>query len=222
MKIINLTRLHPYIRYNNISFIIKFNNINEIWLFNCHQGCQHTFINKRIKINQISKIIISDLNSNNICGLLGLLSSLSLIQRNKSLHIYCPSGLDKYIKLGKKYSQTNFHYNLYLHILRTGLIINSNSCQIYSFINKSKFEFIITNKEQKGRFKLNKAKNFNLMIGPLYGKLKKGSKFLLPDGYILDGNYFTSVNNKGMRTSCLSNKYNKRHSIETSNRSQII
>ena len=60
------------------------------------------------------------------------------------------------------------------------------------------------------------------MIGPLYGKLKKGSKFLLPDGYILDGNYFTSINNKGIRTSCLSNKYNKRHSIEISNRSQII
>ncbi|CCP38056.1 conserved hypothetical plastid protein (plastid) [Chondrus crispus] len=214
MQIINLNRLHPHTRHNKSSFVFDFKYINEIWIFNCHQGCQHTLAHEKIKMNQISKIIITDLNNENISGLLGLLSSLSLIRRNKALHIYCPKNLKKYLELGKKYSQTNFHYSLYLHILKTGLTINSQTYQVYTLINQSKFEFIVISKEKYGKFKLDEAKNFNLVEGPLYGKLKKGFKFLLPDGYILDGNYFTSNNYQGIKVSCFSTKYNKRDSIE--------
>nr|QOS04500.1 hypothetical protein [Sarcopeltis skottsbergii] len=214
MQIINLTRLHPYKRHTKSSFVFNFKSINEIWIFNCHQGCQHMLAIKKIKINQISRIIITDLNNETISGLLGLLSSMSLIQRNKALHIYCPEDLEKYLALGKKYSQTHFHYNLYLHIVKTGLIINSYTYQVYTFINQSEFEFIVISQEKHGKFQLDQAKKFNLIAGPLYGKLKQGSKFLLPDGYILDGNYFTKTNCKGIKMSCFLNKYNKRNSIE--------
>lgn len=224
MKIINLTckYTNTYKIYTKTSFAFQFRYFKEIWIFNCNQGCQHKLASKHIRISQISRIIITELHTENISGLLGLLSSLSLIQRKKVLHIYSPKGLEKYLKLGKKYSQTNFHYNIYLHILKTGLIINSYTYQVYTFASNSKYEFHITNKEKYGKFKLYKAKNFSLIIGPLYGKLKKGSKFLLPDGYILDGNSFTGNNNSGMKISCILNKYHRRNSIEISTKSKVL
>lgn len=224
MKIINLTCVHPNTSkmYAKTSFAFNFKYFKEIWIFNCHQGCQHTLASKYIRINQISRIIITELHTENISGLLGLLSSLSLIQRKKALHIYSPKGLEKYLELGKKYSQTNFHYNLYFHILKTGLIINSYAYKLYTFANNYKYEFHIITKEKYGKFKLYKAKNFNLIIGPLYGKLKKGSKFLLPDGYILDGNSFTDNNNSGMKVSFILNKYHRRNSVEISTKSKVL
>ena len=87
MKIINLTRREPSTINYSTCFALNLQNSKEIWLFNCNQGCQHQLQKSKIKINHISKIIITSLNIENISGLLGLLSSLSLINRNKKLNI---------------------------------------------------------------------------------------------------------------------------------------
>lgn len=222
MEIIHLNHELSYTLKQDICFALNLKYLKEIWIFNCIQGCQHQFGNKQIKINLISKIIITDLYINNISGLLGLLSSLSLINRKKALHIYSYKGINKYLKLGIKYSQTNFRYNLYFHILKTGLIINHHFYQVYAFTNKLKFEFLIISKEKFGKFKLNKAQYFNIIEGPLYGKLKKRDSLILPDGVILNGQYFTEKNKSGSKMLNINNKYHQRNSFEMSKKCHII
>lgn len=222
MQIINLTKLQPSIITYNTSFLLHLNQLREIWLFNCSQGCQHYFGQKKIKINQISKIVITSLSIDNISGLLGLLSSLSLIDRKKALHIYSPKGLDKYIELGKKYSQTNFRYNLYLHTLVTGLIINHRLYQVYALNDTISFNFFIISQEKFGKFQCFKAQQFNLAEGPLYGKLKQGSDLLLPDGFIMHTENFTYPNNSGKQVSFIHNRYNRRNSVEISQQSVLF
>nr|YP_010902991.1 ribonuclease Z [Hypnea pseudomusciformis]WCH55045.1 ribonuclease Z [Hypnea pseudomusciformis]WCH55444.1 ribonuclease Z [Hypnea pseudomusciformis]WCH56638.1 ribonuclease Z [Hypnea pseudomusciformis] len=177
---------------------------------------------KKLKINQISNIIITEKNIDNISGLLGLLSSLSLINRKKKLNIYVSKGIEKYIILGKKYAKTNFRYCIYLHILKTGLIIKNQEYQIYTFNNQFIFEFLLTAKNKYGQFKLNKAQKFQFPVGPIYGKLKNGYSFLLPDGIIIEGYKFTNFHNSGVKNSILINKYHTRNSIEMSYKSKII
>nr|YP_009773970.1 conserved hypothetical plastid protein [Caulacanthus okamurae]QIZ74587.1 conserved hypothetical plastid protein [Caulacanthus okamurae] len=222
MEIINLTRLHPSISYLKTSLILNFKDLKEIWLFNCCQGCQQMMEKKTIKMSQISKIIITELNIENISGLLGLLSSLSLINRKKVLNIYGIKGLEKYLDFGKKYSQTKFRYNLYFHIFRTGFIAKNKNCYMYSVLNNIRFEFLLFSKEQYGKFYLNYAKKFNLVKGPLYGKLKKGYRLLLPDGFILDGNEFTDKNKTGYKKSLIICRYCARNSTEISKESDIL
>nr|YP_010904185.1 ribonuclease Z [Catenella fusiformis]WCH57436.1 ribonuclease Z [Catenella fusiformis] len=222
MEIINLTRRHPSIMQVKTSFIISFPYLKEIWLFNCCQGCQHIIEKQYIKISQISKIIITEVNIENISGLLGLLSSLSLINRKKTLNIYSVKGIEQYLKFGKKYSQTNFRYNLYCHILKTGIIIKNENYQVYSFLNSSKFEFLLISRKLSGKFKLNQAQNFNLVMGPLYGKLKDGYIFLLPDGLIIEGQKFTDNSQSGLKVSLIINRYNQRNSLEISYRSKVL
>nr|AOM64595.1 hypothetical protein Riqu_116 [Riquetophycus sp.] len=222
MQIVNLNGIQPSIVDYNTSFVFKLHHLREIWLFNCIQGCQHELAQKKIKISQISKVIITKLNIENISGLLGLLSSMSLINRNKRLHIYSPRGLQQYIKLCKRYSQTNFKYNLYFHTLKTGLVINHDLYNVYAFTSSIQFDFLIISQEKFGKFKPLKAERFNLVTGPLYGKLKKGNDLLLPDGFIINNDKFTYFNNQGKKVSFIYNKYNQRNTVEIIKQSQVL
>nr|QCI05155.1 ribonuclease Z [Centroceras clavulatum] len=204
------------------SFILKLNQFKEIWLFNAYDGCQQFILQHDIKINQINKIIITDLKIDTIAGLLGIFSSLNLSNRNKPLHIYGPSGLAEYIDLGKKYSHTNFCYNIYMHVLTTGLIIDHSHYKIYVMIRSSFYELSILSHEKFGKFELNKATNFYLISGPLYGKLKQNFSFILPDGSIINGNDFTNSNYIGLKKNLFINKYHIRQSVESSKNSNKV
>nr|YP_010619589.1 Ribonuclease Z [Tayloriella tenebrosa]WAX03602.1 Ribonuclease Z [Tayloriella tenebrosa] len=210
------------LKSTNISFLIKLPAIKDIWVFSCIEGSQSNFLNQSFKINNISKIIIPNLHISNVSGLLGLLSTLNLTGRTKSLHIYSPIDLKYYLDLGKKYSKTNFSYTLYIHVLKTGLIVNQYGCRIYALDCHSRYEFFIIQSEQYGTFQLDKAKNNYLLPGPLYGKLKKGLSFLFPDGFILNGSNFTSCNALGSQISCLFSFFYYRQVFESIDDTRVI
>nr|YP_010851542.1 Ribonuclease Z [Echinothamnion hystrix]WGH14554.1 Ribonuclease Z [Echinothamnion hystrix] len=210
--------------YNNtnISFLIKLPAIKDTWLFNCIEGSQFNFLNQGFKINNVSKIIVPNLHVSSISGLLGLLSTLNLIGRTKSLHIYAPTELKYYLDLGKKYSKTNFSYILYIHILKTGLIINQDGCRIYALNFHNCYQFFIIQSQRYGTFYLDKARSNYLLPGPLYGKLKKGFSFLFPDGFILNGSHFTSSNILGYQISCLLSSFYTRKDFESMYNARLI
>nr|YP_010618814.1 Ribonuclease Z [Deltalsia parasitica]WAX02827.1 Ribonuclease Z [Deltalsia parasitica] len=210
------------LKSTNISFLIKLSAIKDIWVFSCIEGSQSNFLNQRFKINNVSKIIIPNLHISNISGLLGLLSTLNLTGRTKSLHIYAPVDLKYYLDLGKKYSKTNFSYMLYIHVLKTGLIINQYGCRIYALNYHSNYEFFIIQSEKYGTFYLDKARNNYLLPGPLYGKLKKGFSFLFPDGFILSGSNFTARNALGSQILCVCSSFYSRRVIESMNKTRVI
>ena len=216
MEFVSLNNRFNFLGNSKASFIIKLTHCKDIWLFNCFDGCQHSIVKQGIKINQISKIIITELHIDIISGLLGLLSSLNLSNRNKPLHIYAPKGLSQYIDLGKKYCHTNFCYIIYIHILKGGLIIDHLNYRIYTMLKYHYFEFIIIAHEKYGKFSLNKANDFHVIIGPLYGQLKQGLSFILPDGFVLNGYDFTEVNDIGVKVGVIMSLYHVRPSIEHS------
>lgn len=222
MECINLNNSVNVIHNISMSFILKLTYLQEIWLFNTFDGCQHIILQQGIKINQISKIIIIDLNIDKIAGLLGILSSLSLINRSKPLHIYGPVGLIEYLDLSKKYSHTNFCYSIYLHILIPGLIVDHFNYQVYIMMKYNSFDLLVYGRSQPGKFNIVKAKKFNILSGPLYGKLKQNLYFLLPDGFILDGSNFINDNHIGAKYNIFKNIYHTRQFFENTIKSNIL
>nr|YP_009511168.1 ribonuclease Z [Gracilariopsis longissima]AXI97045.1 ribonuclease Z [Gracilariopsis longissima]UAD88961.1 ribonuclease Z [Gracilariopsis longissima] len=207
MNIIHLNSNDLLVKNTNICFYWQLKHLKKIWLFNCFEGCQHYLAKKHIKISQVSIIIITEMNIYNVSGLPGLLSSLSLTNKQDALHIYGPDNLAKYVELTKKYSQTHFRYNLYFHKLKTGCIIQNNKYQIYCFKKMFQFEFIINIGEKNGKFKLDKAQKLKIKIGPLYGQLKRGSNFILPDGTLINSKNLRTTNYSGNQISFLLRNY---------------
>jgi ribonuclease Z len=211
---------------NTISFLIKCTQKDIVWLFNCPEGCQHNLIQKKIKLQQINNIVITHLEIKNTAGIIGLLSSLSLNTRIKTLNIYAPAGLIKYLQLLKKYSQTAFKYNLKIHIIQYGFLRISSFCSIYIYPsnnNIKQLECILIEKEKTGRFKPLKAHLYKIHIGPLYGKLKAKYRLVGADGIVIKGEYFTYPYHLGIKIIYLTQKHGYRPSVEyTWTKSNII
>lgn len=210
------------LKHHDKSLIIQSPVFNKILLFNCCENCQYLIVNNKYKINSISNIILTNMHVKNLSGLLGLLSSLNLIGRIKSLHIYGPKDLIYYLELNKKYSHTNFSYMIYIHILVSGLVINDSNYKIYSLNNDNQYHFLLIEKEKMGTFLAGKALYHGLLPNSLYGKLKKGLIFMLPDGYLLRGNSFTFFSSLSFEIAFVLDRYYRRNNVELCAKSETI
>nr|QCI08847.1 ribonuclease Z [Wrangelia sp.] len=192
---------------NQICFMLNLSCSKQVVLFSCYEGLQSYTLGHHIKMNHLKIIIIPDLNIYNLSGLLGILSSLSLMGRTQPLHLYGPRGLDVYLDFQKKYSHTNFKYVVYIHILYSGLIINHPKYRIYFVNEHSERYFIILTKQLSGTFIIQKAQNNHLFPSPLFSILKQGISLVLPDGLLLNGSQFVSAKFKGKKWFYFSDNY---------------
>lgn len=86
-------------------------NVNEKYiLIDCGEATQNQLLNFGLKANRIDQIFISHLHGDHYLGLVGLLSSLHLNGRTKSMDIFGPAELKEIIDLQFKHSQTSLRY----------------------------------------------------------------------------------------------------------------
>lgn len=222
MRIYYLSSNFKILKCNDSILLLQFPIFKDILLLNCCENCQYLIAKNKYKINSISKIILTDMHVKNLSGLLGLLSSLNLVGRIKSLHIYGSEDLLYYLELNKKYSHTNFSYIIYIHILYSGLVISNFNYKIYSLYCNNQYSFLIIEQEKSGTFLADKAIQYGFIPNSLYSKLKKGLIFILPDGYLLNGNNFTCINSLGSKIFFASDKYYRRNNLEVFSKSKTI
>ncbi len=108
----------------------------ELFLLDCGEGTQVQLRKHVHKPTRINHIFISHLHGDHYLGLVGLLSSLNLIGRTKTLWLYGPKGLDEIITTQFKWSNTRLSYPL--HFTETNpnekaTLFKNDSIQIDSF-----------------------------------------------------------------------------------------
>ena len=81
------------------------NVLGRFFLIDCGEGTQTQMRKFKIGFSKIDQIFITHLHGDHIFGLIGLISTMVLLGRNKDLHIYAHSEIQKYIS-----AQLNFLY----------------------------------------------------------------------------------------------------------------
>ena len=76
----------------------------------CGEGTQLQLKRYHIRSQRINHIFISHLHGDHYLGLMGLLSTMHLMGREKKLDLYGPKGLSEIITMQLKYSETVFNY----------------------------------------------------------------------------------------------------------------
>ncbi len=71
---------------------------NQMFLIDCGEGAQHQLFRYRIRYDRINQMFISHLHGDHVFGLVGLLTSFCIKQRNTRLHIYSPPGLQELVE----------------------------------------------------------------------------------------------------------------------------
>jgi len=91
-------------------------NFNERhFLIDCGEGTQARIRQNKIRLNKIKHILISHLHGDHYFGLIGLLSSLHLLDTNHEINLYCTPALKEIIDLQFKHSDTRLKYPLIYH-----------------------------------------------------------------------------------------------------------
>ena len=70
-----------------------------------------------LKFSKINHIFISHLHGDHFYGLVGLISTFMLLNRQTDLHVYGPKGIKEIVLLQLRYSNSFTGYNLYFHEL---------------------------------------------------------------------------------------------------------
>ena len=103
----------PTLKSNPTSQLL---NINERFLLiDCGEGTQVQLRKYKINFQRINHIFISHLHGDHYFGLIGLLTSMHLLGRNKDLHIYAHEQLKSIINLQLQASNTVLRFPLFFH-----------------------------------------------------------------------------------------------------------
>jgi len=91
-------------------------NVNErYFLIDCGEGTQIQLRKFRIRLGKINQIFISHLHGDHIFGLFGLISSLNLIGREATLHIFGPDQIEELMLDHMKYFQSELSFEVAFH-----------------------------------------------------------------------------------------------------------
>ncbi len=86
---------------------------NRLFLIDCGEGTQVQLRKNKVKFSAINHIFISHLHGDHFFGLIGLISTFNLLNRNNDLTVYGPQGIQEIIKLQLKLSNSWPQYNLH-------------------------------------------------------------------------------------------------------------
>lgn len=89
---------------------------SELFLIDCGEGTQMRMNEHHIARGKINHIFISHLHGDHVFGLMGLLTSYSLNQRQDDLHIYAPAGLQEMVEVQVKHTGSHLSYPLHFHV----------------------------------------------------------------------------------------------------------
>ena len=105
----------------------------EHLLIDCAEGTQIQLRKFGVKFSRIRHIFISHLHGDHFFGLIGLISTFSLLNRQNELHIYGPEGLKEIIQLQLKLSKSWIDYPLHFHELNSNkseLILENDKIEV--------------------------------------------------------------------------------------------
>lgn len=106
----------PTIKRNPTAQLVNHNE--RLFLLDCAEGTQVQLRKIKIRIQRVSNIFISHLHGDHFFGLIGLISSMHLLGRNKPLNIYGPAKLEEILKIQLEASETKLNYELIFHPLK--------------------------------------------------------------------------------------------------------
>ncbi len=124
----------PVKHRNPTSQIVSIANSN--YMIDCGEGTQLAVRNNHIKLQNLKAIFISHLHGDHYLGLMGLISSLSLLGRTKPLSIFSPKGLEEIILLQLKLSGSYLQFDLtFTEVGFEGLhnIYEDKKVEVFSF-----------------------------------------------------------------------------------------
>lgn len=158
----------PTLRHNPTAQLVNVHD--KHFLVDCGEGTQIQLRKFKLKFQRINQVFISHLHGDHFFGLLGLISSMHLYGRTKTLQIYGPAPLEEIVAVNLKHSQTFLNFPLeFIHTdpKEPQLLFEDNTLEVHSFPLKHRIActgFIFKEKPRQPRIKKSTIGRLRLTI----------------------------------------------------------
>ncbi|MFD2518952.1 ribonuclease Z [Salinimicrobium flavum] len=180
---------------NPTSQVLEINN--ELFLIDCGEGTQVELRRKKIKFGRIKHIFISHLHGDHFYGLIGLISTFMLLNRETELHVYGPKGIKEIITLQLKLSKSWTSYPLYFHELsgrEPEVILDTKKVSVETIpLDHRVYSngYLFREKPGDRKLRMEEVEKYNINVA-YYRGIKKGKDAVLEDGTVISNTFLTA------------------------------
>jgi len=180
---------HPSAQYLEIN--------SRHFLIDCGEGTQRQMRLNKVGFSKVNTIFISHLHGDHFFGLIGLISTFGILNREKELHIHGPKGIKEVINIQLKHSKSYVKYKIIFHELNSTeseLIFEDEKVKVYTIpLNHRVYTngFLFKEKEKSRKINISAVKEFKEIDKCDYNNLKAGKDFKLDSGDVIKNSELT-------------------------------
>ena len=170
---------------------------NSHFLIDCGEGTQRQMRKYKVGFSKINHIFISHLHGDHFYGLVGLLSTYGILNREKELHIYGPKGIKEVTLFQLKISQSHAKYKIIFHELtsrKSELIFENDNVSVTTIpLNHRVYTngYLFKEKEKPRKLNMLNISGYSEIGKADYLNLKAGRDFTLASGDIIPNTELT-------------------------------
>jgi ribonuclease Z len=169
---------------------------NRLFLIDCGEGTQVQLRKNKIKFSKINHIFISHLHGDHLYGLIGTVSTFSLLGRTADLHIYGPKGIKELILLQLKLTESWTTYSLFFHELESKeseVVFEDKKVIVKTIPLKHRVYangYLFQEKPDDRKLNVEAVQRYNIHVA-YYQKIKNGGDITLDDGTVIKNEKLT-------------------------------
>ena len=211
---------HPTAQYLEIN--------SRHFLIDCGEGTQRQMRKYKVGFSKINHIFISHLHGDHFFGLIGLISTLGILNREKELHLFGPKGIKEVINLQLKYSKSYVKYDLIFHELnskKSELIFEDEKVEVLTIPLHHRVYtngFLFKEKENSRKLNMSEIRKFQEIEICDYNNLKVGRDFTLTSGETIQNSLLTQDPKKPMSYAYCSDTSYKPDIVEIIKKSDLL
>jgi len=172
----------------------------RLFLIDCAEGTQMQLRRMHIKMSKINHIFISHLHGDHVLGLVGLISTLNLVGRKSTLHIYAHKELENNLLYNTKFFIEELNFQISFHPITPNkheVIYDDGKLTVETLPLKHRVPstgFLFKEKWGFPNIRKELIEKYSLTLADI-ASIKNGNDYILPNGQVVLNNdltYFAS------------------------------
>ena len=173
-------------------------NIREkLFMVDCGEGAQLQLRRSKLKFTRLNHIFISHLHGDHCFGLMGLISTFSLLGRTAALHIYAHEELQKLLAPHLEFFCKGMTYDVVFHAIdptKATVIYDDRSVSVSTIPLKHRIPtcgFLFQEKKTPNHIIRDMVDFYQIPVFEL-NRIKNGEDYVTPDGVVVPNSRLTT------------------------------
>lgn len=197
----------------------------EWMLFDCGEGTQHQLLRADLRPSRMRYIFITHMHGDHVLGLPGLLGTLNLARHDRTVTIFGPPGLDRFLRDVFRSIYFRPTFPLEVHDIDAGEILDAGPFTVEARrLNHrvTAFGYAAQERPRPGTFRVDDAVRLGIPAGPLYGRLQRGESITLEDGRTIEPSEVVDPDRPGLRVAYCTDTGPSKEAVELARGADLL